>query len=166
MDLTINIEKFVNRFLPVFLRKPIMKAWCKLLMYHVADLFSQTETHYDGVITELQTTIQTDILQAKLRTLYPDVGSFKVFVKTKHDEIPSFYIQKIGEHHKQEYIFKLNETSTPIYIQSLSEDYLTHDYTVIVPTTYNTQLSSIDALVKKYRPAGKRYIITFQNITS
>lgn len=166
MNLTIDIEKFVNRFLPVFMRKPILKAYCKLLMYHIGDLFSITESHYQAKINELQTTIQTDVLQAKLRALYPDVGSYKVFVKTKHDEIPTFYTQLIGEHHKQEYIYKLSESSTPIYVQSLEEDLLTNDYTVIVPTTYIAQLNSIEFVVKKYRPAGKRILIIFQNITS
>lgn len=161
-----DIDKFVKRVTPTFLRKPIMLGFAKVLIVNIEDLWSLLAAYYTAVTTDLLVTIQTNILQAHLRVLYPDVGSFKVFIKTQWDNIPQEYIQFIGEHHKQEFCKKLSETTPTEYEWKLSDRVLPYDYYVIVPTTYSTALPAITSILNRKRPAGKRYLIQFQNITS
>lgn len=166
MNLNFDLDKFVQYVLPSFMRKDVMKGYLKVLLTAIKDLFDDAQTFNTKTISELQTSIATNVLQAKLRVLYPDVGSYKVFVKTQWVNLPQEYIQFNGEHHKQLYAYKMSEATLTGYMFKRSERVLPYDYYVILPTTYATSLASIDYLVNKFRPAGKRYLIQFSNINS
>jgi len=167
MNLNFDVDNYIRFVLPSFLRKPIIKGFLKVLLTSVIDLWVSTSNFYTAVINELQTTILTNVLQTRLRNSYPDVGAFKVFIKTQWDNIPQLYIQKLGEHRKQEYCYNLVEAVTPQqYIWLNSERDLLHDYYVIVPTTYTSNQSAIEFVLNKFKPAGKRYLLIFDDITS
>lgn len=165
MNLDFDLTRYIRFILPTFLRKAKMKAFIKVLLIHVEELFLELKTFYTQVIDELQTSILTDVLQAKLRLIYPNVGSFKVFVKSEWENYPTIYIQNLGEHHKQEFAYTLAEAQPPKYIWNRVELNLAFDYVVIVPVAYTSSLGAITVFLNKFKPAGKRYIISFQNIT-
>lgn len=156
--------KFVNNFLPPRLRKPKFKAFCAVMVWHVFELWNDLVSNYNLAISSTAVTIQLDAFQTYLRTIYPNVGSFKVHVKTTWDNCPQGYNKFLSEHQIVEYDAFLNETPPSEYDLFLSERNLEFDYKIIVPVTYYASLASIETLVKKYRPAGKSYQILFQNL--
>lgn len=165
MNLDFDVDKYIQYALPTSQRKPIIKAFLKVLLTPIVDLFTSTKSYYLQVVNELQTSILTDVLQGKLRTLYPDVGAFKVFVKTQWDEFPRCYDKFLSEHQKPEYTGFLSEIVTPEYDAFIAERILAHDYYVIVPTLYTANQSVIEIILNKFKPAGKRYLLIFDDIT-
>ncbi len=166
MIIGFDIEKYINQVLPTFVRKPISTGFAKVLLKPLEGLWTDLSDYYIAVYDTLGVTIETDVLQTKLRGLYPDVGSFKVFIKTQYDNQPQVHIQRDTEHHKREYFYKLSEAGPDRYCWYLSERDLPYDYHVIVPTTYSASEVSIRKLLDRYRPAGKTYLLIFSNITS
>jgi len=166
MNFTYNIAAWVSSMLPTYMRKPIIKAYLKVLATPMFAYYLITGQWYNAKVAELLLNALIDVMQTKLRSLYPDVGSFKVFVKTQWDNIPSEYIGPINGHHKPVFTYTLAEAQPPLYAWQLSERNLPHDYYIIVPTTFSSQISDIQSFCNRYRPAGKRFLIQFQNITS
>ena len=161
-----DLDKFVNRTIPTAERQPVRKSFLRVLLLPFVDLWALTSSYRTATLADLTTTIQTDVLQARLRLLCPDVGSFKAFIKTQWDNILPTYAGYPGEHHYKEYDYLLSE-ATPSGVDYLhSERNLPHDFYVIVPTTYSTNQQAIEALINRFRPLGKRYFLIFQNITS
>lgn len=165
MNLDFDVDKYIQYALPTQQRKPIIKAFLKVLLTPIVDLFVSAKTYYLQVVNELQTSILTDVLQGKLRTLYPDVGSFKVFVKTQWDTFPKSHNKYLSEHQMPEYDGFLNEITTPEYDGYITERNLTYDYHVIVPSAYIAETSQITQLLNKFKPAGKRFQLIFNDIT-
>jgi len=100
-----------------------------------------------------------------LRTIYPNVGTYKVYIKSTWESIPQNYNKYLGEHQIIEFDAFLAEAIPTEYDLYISERNLEFDYLVIFPLAYANSLISIEALLKKYKPAGKNYKIIFENIT-
>ncbi len=163
--LNIDWDKFVNWFLETFSRKARQRAWLRVLLTALVDLFGLLAQVRQDYIDELSINILTDVIQDKLRVDYPDIGSFRCYVINQWDTLPQTYNQFIGEHHKQQFTYFLNESSySAEYGRYISERTLPHDYEVIIPVGHNAAQSQIEAFLDKFRPAGKRYKLTFQNI--
>jgi hypothetical protein len=163
----LNIIQFLLWMLPPFLRQPKQTAWLLVLAKPMGTLWAELSALYYSLLLMLNTTVQHDVLQAYLRTKYPNVGTFKVFIKTNYDAKPQRYAQAIGEHHTQQYCYFISETPTataPASISySMAENNIPFDYTILVPLAYTASLPVITAVINKYRPAGKSYQIIFQN---
>ena len=166
MNFGFTLSTWVSIILPTYMRTAVTKAYLKVLATPLFGYYLKTEAWYNAKVAELTLNALTDVMQARLRVLYPDVGSFKVFVKTQWDNYPQEYMGLVNGHHKPQYVYTLGESQPPIYSWLLSERNLPHDYFVIVPTTYTAQLPDITSFCNRYRPAGKRFLIQFQNITA
>lgn len=162
--LNIDWAKFINRVLPTAIRKPILKAWVKVLLSPAIELFGLLTTARQKYIDDLSISVLTDILQAKLRVSYPNVTNFKVYVINQWDPLSFDYDQYIGEHHGQGYDYFLSEGAAQEYDYFLSEQSIPYDYNVYVPTAYSSDASAINQFLNRYKPAGKRFQIIFQNI--
>jgi hypothetical protein len=159
-------NKFIHHFLPPRRRKPIIKAWLAVIVWHVFELWQDALDLYNQIVLELSIFPTTDVLQAYLRSKYPNVGAFKVFIKNQHDKFATNYVNKAGEHHLQLYAYRATET--PLYrpyIYQWQEHNIQYDYLVIVPIAYTANLQAIQFICNKYRPAGKTFLIQFSNIT-
>lgn len=161
-----DLDKFVNRCIPTQERQPVRKSFLRVLLFPFIDLWAIASAYRTATLQDLTTTIQTDVLQTRLRLLCPDVGSFKAFIKTQWDNILPTYAGYIGEHHKKDFDYFLSEAIASGTDYLPSERNLPYDYYVIVPTTYSTNQLAIEALMNRFRPLGKRYLLIFQNITS
>lgn len=166
MNFGFNINTWVSYMLPTYMRKPIIKAYIKVLATPIIAYYGYVAAWYAAKVAELTLNALTDVTQGRLRQLYPDVGSFKVFVKTQWDNIPMEYIGSINGHHKTVFGYTLAEAQPPLYSWLLSERNLAYDYYVIVPLVYESSLSEITSFCNRYRPAGKRFLLLFQNITA
>lgn len=162
--LNINWQKFVELIIPSFLRKPKIKAYVLVLLTPVIDLFATLTGTRTSLIDQAQLNILTDILQAQLRVDYPNVTNFKVHVSTEWDKYPQAYDQYLGEHHLQEYTMKHSEAG---YVAQHdwfdTELLLPFEYEVIVPVTYTANAPQIIVFLNRYRPAGRRYNLKFEN---
>lgn len=161
----LNKDKFVTNFLPPILRRPKQTAWVKVLVFHVFDLWNELVLNYNIIVNDLNVTIETDVFQTYLRSLYPNVGSFKCFVKNQYDSIPTIYTQFQGEHHGTNYVFFDSEAQPSKYVNFLSEDVKEFDYFIVIPVAYSGSIQAITSLLNKYKPSGKRYQLIFNNIT-
>ncbi len=157
--------KFVRHFTRPRLRKPKNLAWGKVQVWHVFELWNELYQYFLQIVADLTVTITTDVFQARLRTLYPNVGAFKCFVKNQYELIPNPYMQYLGEHHLPEYDYLLTEAQPPLYEKYLQE-MEPYDYHIVIPVAYSADAPAITFLCNKYKPAGKRYQLIFQNITS
>lgn len=157
--------KFIRNFIPPRRRQLKQLAWARVMVWHVFDLWTELYNYWLEIEFDLQNNIGTDVFQTRLRTLYPDVGAFKCFVKNQHNIIPSICIQYRGEHHAPKHIFLRSEGEPPTYLKLRSELQLDYDYHIVIPTTYQPQMQAITSLCNKYKPAGKRYLLIFDDIT-
>jgi hypothetical protein len=168
MNYSIDIDVWVNSMLPVVLRKPIIKAFVKVLASPVIAYYALAATFYAQKVDEVQPYLLTNVLQDKLRTLYPSPSgtSYKCYVYNQHELTPQMYLQFIGGHMQQQFTYNIGETFTQEYTYFIEEQKPPIDYVVVMPTLYNTpaDLASIRYLLNKYRPAGKTYSITLQDI--
>lgn len=148
--------------LPGAIRKPVMKAYLKVLASPMLAYYAITGAYYALKLDEIAPFVLTDYLQARLRVLYPNVTSFKCYIITNHDDLLNTYIHYKGEHHAPEFVFKEAE-GAGIFIGYKSEHVYTYDYTVIIPVAYTSSLPIIVSFLNKYKPAGKRYELKFEN---
>lgn len=163
--LNIDWAKLINWLLPLSVRKPKIKAFLNVLLFPIKEIFSQTNQAQQQYVADLSINILTDTLLAKLQADYPTVGGFSCHIFNQWETIPQAYDKKLTEHHKQDYVYKLSEGSfTPDYDFFLSEKDLPYDYHVVVPTAYTANYTAITNLINRYRPAGKRMQLIFQNI--
>jgi hypothetical protein len=162
MNFSINVNKWVSNMIPGAIRKPVMKAYTKVLAAPMLAYYAITEDYYLLKLDEIAPFVLTDYLQARLRVLYPNVGSFKCFVINNHDDLLNTYIHYKGEHHAAEFVFKKSE-GAGVFIGFKDEYNLAYDYTVIVPVSYTSSSPIIVSFLNKYKPAGKRYLLKFEN---
>jgi hypothetical protein len=168
MNFNIDINNWVNTMLPSVLRKPVAKAFLKVLVSPILAYYAISGTYYQLKLNEIQPNLLTDVLQALLRTIYPNtVGTnFKCWIYNQYELTPQTYLQFIGGHMLQENDYSIGETFTQEYDYFIAEQIPAYDYAVVIPVVYNTpaNMAAMEALLKKYKPAGKRISITFQNI--
>ena len=157
-------NKFVHDFLPPRRRKVKSTAWAKVIVMHVFLLWTELYSWYNQILVDLTTSICTDVFQSRLRALYPDVGSYKCFVKNQYDDIPTTYFQYKGEHHAIEYDYFISEAIPVRYELLLAERQKAFDYHIIIPITYTSDLQAIEFIINKYKPSGKRYQLIFENL--
>jgi hypothetical protein len=154
--------------LPSVLRKPIIKAFVKVLATPLLVYYDLSAAFYTAKLAEIQPNLLTDVLQALLRTIYPNTAgtNFKCWVYNQHELTPQVYLQFIGGHMLQEYDYFIGETFTQEFDYFIDEQRPTYDYVVVVPIVYNTavNVAKLQALLTKYKPAGKSFSISFQNI--
>lgn len=152
--------------LPGALRMPIIKAYLKALATPFLNYYALAATYYQLKLDEIQPYCLTDVLQARLRVLYPNYTSFKCWVYNQAELTPQIYLQYIGGHYLQEYDYSIGESFTQEYDYTILEQIPAYDYAVVIPVFYNTapNVLAIEALLRKYKPAGKTLSITFQNI--
>jgi hypothetical protein len=168
MNFNIDVNKWVSNMLPGAIRKPIMKAYLKVLAAPMLAYYSLSGAYYQLKLDEIAPYLLTDILQARLRFLYPNTSgpAYKCWVYNQPELTPQVYLQYIGGHMLQENDYSIGETFTQEYDYSIEEQKPLYDYAVIIPVVYNTpsNVIAIEALLKKYKPAGKTVSINFQNI--
>jgi hypothetical protein len=168
MNFNIDVNKWVNNMLPTAMRKPVVKAFLKVLVTPVLAYYSIAGAHYQAKLNEIAPNLLTDILQAYLRTLYPNTvsGNYKCWVYNQHELTPQIYLQFIGGHMLQEFDYSIGETFTQEYDYTILEHRPAAEYVVVIPTIYNVSSNSVAimAILSKYKPAGKSFAITFQNI--
>jgi hypothetical protein len=165
---TFDFYLLVKRLLPPFLRKQIMVAWATVLLAPTENVWAQLVAYYAQIIAYTSLVPETYALQYELRLRYPNVGGqngYKVYIHTKYDDYPTTYSSFIGEHHLQEeFDFFINETQPATY-EWYSTEYVFHnEYFVTVPTAYNANAVDIENFLNTYRPAGRRFILQFQDI--
>lgn len=145
------------------LRKPKQLAWLKAVSMPLQSLVNEILLVYNQLVATLSTNARTELLQARLRVLFPDTLLGKMWVKTVYDDHPSYYTQDLGEHHIQEYDYDLGEAANDFEYYREERDW-GYDFYIIAPTDYTTQEAQIINAVNVYRPAGKRIRVIFQNI--
>ncbi len=168
MNFNINVNSWVNTMLPTALRKTVIKAYLKVLATPMLAYYGISGTYYQLKLNELQPNLLTDVLQTLLRTIYPNTSgtNYKCWVYNQYELTPQIYLQYIGGHILQENDYSIGETFTQEYDYFIAEQIPAYDYVVVIPVVYNTpsNVAALEALLKKYKPAGKRLSITFQNI--
>ena len=154
--------------LPTTKRKPIFKAFLKVLATPVLAYYATSGAYYQLKLNEIAPNLLTDVLQAYLRSIYPNtvIGNYKCWVYNQYELTPQIYLQYIGGHMLQENDYSIGETFTQEYDYTIDEQKPLFDYAIVIPVTYNTpaNVSAITALLMKYKPAGKTLSINFQNI--
>jgi hypothetical protein len=168
MNFNIDIDKYVNAMLPTALRKPVAKAFLKVLLSPVLAYYAIIDAYYQIKLNEIQPNLLTNVLQDYLRTLYVNTPgtNYKCWVYNQYELTYQMYLQYIGGHIAQQTTFSIGETFTQEYTYSIAEQNPVYDYILVVPIVYNTviNVAALNALVSKYKPAGKTYSITFQNV--
>lgn len=168
MNFSIDVNKWVSHMLPGAIRKPIMKAYLKVLAAPMLAYYALSDTYYQLKVDEIQPYLLTDYLQARLRVLYPNTAGpiYKCWVYNQPELTPQIYLQFIGGHMLQEKDYSIGETFTQELDYSIEEQKPLFDYAVVIPVVYNTpsNVVAIESFLKKYKPAGKTFSINFQNI--
>jgi hypothetical protein len=168
MNFNIDVNKYVNAMLPTALRKPVFKAFLKVLLKPILAYYAITNAFFQIKLNEIQPNLLTDILQSYLRVLYPNtiITNYKCFIINQHELTPQIYLQFIGGHIAQQTSYNIGETFTQENTYYIDEQRPQYDYYVIIPTFYNfpTTYSKLKSFLDKYRPVGKSYLIKFQNI--
>jgi hypothetical protein len=160
----IDLNKFVDNFVPPFLRKPRMLAWAKLQVYHVGLLWVDLSNQHAAWLNELAVNIATDTLQAHLRTLYPLSAGNNVSIVTNSDAVPYIYIGWPKQHHKPVYGAYKSEAVAPKYYPAVgfpNERRFLNNYTVKVPIAYQPQEPAILNILNKYKPVAKTFTIQY-----
>jgi hypothetical protein len=168
MNFNIDFDKWVNGMLPGAVRKPIMKGFLKVLASPVLAYYALTNAFYTAKLNELSPNLLTDVLQAQLRSLYPNTAgtNYKCWVYNQPELTQQVYLQYIGGHMLQENDYSIGESFTQEYDYNIEEQDDVYDYKVVIPVVYNTpaNLAAINGLISKYKPAGRTVLISFQNI--
>lgn len=168
MNFNINMDKWVAYMLPGSIRKPMVKAFTKVLSMPMLAYYAITGAYYQLKLDEIAPYLLTDHLQARLRVLYVNTPStnYKCWVYNQYELTPQIYLQFIGGHYLQEYDYSIGETFTQQLDYFINEHLPAYDYLVVIPTLYNTPANvvAIESLLKKYKPAGKTFSYSFANI--
>jgi hypothetical protein len=167
MNFNIDIDKWVNGMLPGAIRKVVTKAFLKVLAKPMLAYYAITDVYYQAKLDEVQPYLLTDLLQARLRVVYPNVLPGKCWVYNQYELTPQTYLQFIGGHYLQENDYSIGEVFTQEYDYFITEQTpIAYDYAVVIPVVYNTPANvvAIEAFLRKYKPAGKTLSITFTNI--
>jgi hypothetical protein len=166
MNFGFDIDKYASWMLPTFLRKAKMKAFVKVLLTPMQKMWVDSNLFYQSIIAGLQPYCLTDVLQAKLRLLYPMVGGFQCYVKNQDELTQQVWLQYIGEHQLQENDYSIGESFTQEYDYNIEEQTPINDYIIIVPLAYNTVANNqqLNFFLNKYKVAGRVYQLSFQNI--
>ncbi|MEZ5017334.1 MAG: hypothetical protein R2800_09805 [Flavipsychrobacter sp.] len=161
----IDIEKKIRRVLPAVLRIPFIIKFLITLLKPVSTLWGSFLTFRTNLLSTLDVNITVGSIQAKLRTLYPEVGGFKVYIKTTYDDKERTFDTNLSEHHLSEYEYFLDETAPKTYDYFLNEFEQEYDYIAYVPEAYTAKEQDIRSFLNRYRAAGMLFNIVFKNLT-
>lgn len=140
MNFNIDIDSWVSNMLPGAIRKPIAKAYLKVLAAPMIAYYGIIDVYYQLKLEEIAPNVLTDYLQARLRVLYPNTASpiYKCWVYNQPELTPQVYLHYIGGHMLQEYDYSIGETFTQEYDYFIEEQKPLYDYIVVIPVVYNT----------------------------
>ena len=161
----LDILKLVRRLTPQMIRSGEMVAWVVVLLTPFANLWADLVSYYNQIIAYILINISVASLQYNLRLRYPTVNGYQCFVTTVYDKYPASYTNFVGEHHLQEdYDYYENEGQPDTYEYFIEEYDFKYQYFVFVPTNYIADEQAIINFLNTYRPAGRQYLLQFQDL--
>ena len=168
--LNIDFNNYISSYFGSFFDKPILKAFSNGIIKPLKDLFT---IDFPAVKAEITLLLSTNISTADLLNYLqvnwvPTLG-YNFHILDNFDNYPSSMDKYIGEPIKSlnDFDFNLNETvptGQQSYTWNLNERNPMPQYTVIVPVEFSTNIADITAALNMWRPAGKQFNITIQNI--
>jgi hypothetical protein len=161
----IDLNKLIQRLVPPILSKPVFLAWAQVLLSPIKVLWSDANDYRNQIIEFLRVNISIASLQYTLRQRYPDIGSFRCYVRTVYDNFPTYYSSFRKEHHLlEEYDYFQSEGQADVSEWFRKEHLHKCQYNVIIPTAYISMEVEVITFLDTYRPAGRQYQLRFQDL--
>lgn len=156
-----DIEKFIHRLLPPFLRTALQKAWIRVLLKPVEYLLTQLQAYRVEKLNELSYNGQTIQLERYLNDIFDSVQR-RIQVKHYADS-PDFDYLLSENGSALDYDYLISESTNTGFLYFIGENSapLGVDFIVLFPSSISTLSEAIKARVDKYRVAGKQYQINY-----
>jgi len=158
MIFLVDFTLLITHLLGSFLRRIRMIAWLACLLAPVKILHADFRKFRDDKLRELSYNSQTMMFEKLLNDKFPNPAN-RIYIQNVNSVTVRNYIYNLSENERPLYISNLSENPKEPYIQSLIELNSDYDFIVFVPASLTFDLNQMNAIIRKYKLAGKRYVI-------
>lgn len=155
-----DIDILVSQLLPPILRRPIMIAWCRIMIWLLQQLWDNVLAHYGYIDNIISCNSQVIYLQHRIS----EEANCTVEIVDNNDILLHIYWYKIADESiEEQYLYAIGQENNPLYESNYifnNYDYL-HDADYIIrlgPLTDDTKRIAND-IANMYNPAGRHYRI-------
>lgn len=153
----IDINKIFRRFMPHFLRKPVMLDYLASAAKAIKDVNINFVALRDAVLLKLSFTGQTIYLEKLLNDNYDPVLR-RIYIDNTNIQ-NYIYWRNVIESAPPFYLFNDSEVSAPVYLSNYSEVEASIHFIVNIPVAVTFDPIDVNADVRRYAQAGKTWII-------
>ncbi len=166
MIYNLDYNILATRLLPTFLRKEVRLSFIASLLKPIKVLHQDFLTYRVKINRELSYTSQTVMFNKLLNDRFNNGGT-GIYIDNTDSVLPSYYDFYVVEGQESDYIYYISETSEPFYDFSILDYNGDYDFIVNVPASLVYDRKELVAVVRKYKLAGKRFIVKeYTNTTS
>lgn len=167
-----DLTKFLIQLLPPILRTPTLISLLRALITPLKTINSQITQYNTDVSRRLHTTANQNILQKTLNDTF-HLQDNQIYITTQQIQ-PTTTLHYTSETTTNTYLHPINN-GKHITLRHPDETPTQENYTIHIPTFLATStdptldkhkgehLSTIIAILEKYRPAGKKYNLNIYN---
>jgi hypothetical protein len=158
-DYAWDLHLLITYLLPTFLRQPNQIGWLSALLSPVDTKHSafvsfvadkRYQLDFTGQVISLERLLN-DAFDATLRRIYIGEGN--------RQEVFIFNGDGIFVENNETYFFQGPTIETEVFVFNGENNTLLYDFTVNLPTALVYDASLLSSLIKRYKLAGKKYVI-------
>lgn len=152
-----NVNRMIRRFMPHFLRKPIMLDYLAGASKVLKDVNDQLIALRESILLKLSYTGQTIYLERLLNDNY-DPSLRRIYIDNTN--VQNFiYWRNVIENAPPFYLYNKAEIAAPVYLQQTAEVEASVHFIVHIPAAIGHDPILVNADVRRYAQAGKTWIL-------